>query len=88
MENSLYFSILLSISGIIVGIITMILITHLRLKGKEVKSKNILELAEKSAEKIKREKILEAKEETYKLKMDAERTAKEKKNEVREAEID
>ena len=56
-------SILIFILGFILGIIALILFNVLRIRKKEKIASDIVENAKKEADKIKRETILEAKEE-------------------------
>lgn len=80
------FSILLVIIGIFVGIIAVIIFNNIKKNSAENKAENIIEKAKKESEKIKRDNILECKEEMHKLKIDAEKDLKEKKNEIKESE--
>ncbi|MDD4035756.1 MAG: ribonuclease Y [Bacilli bacterium] len=85
MEN-LWFSILLVMFGLIVGIITILIINYFRNVNTERKSVNIIEKAKKEAEVLKRDLLLDAKEEMHKLKLEVDKEIKEKKNEIRELE--
>ena len=85
MDNTLL-SILLSIGGIIVGIVIMFIVNYLRGKNANKKADSILEKARKEAEKNKRDTILEAKEEIHRLKMDAEKEVRDRKQEIKDAE--
>ncbi len=84
--DNVAFSILLVLIGLFVGIILMFIINYVKgsLAGK--KSEMIIKEAKKEAEKIKRDFLLESKEEGHKIKIETEREVKEKKNEIREAE--
>jgi ribonuclease Y len=84
--NDFWFSIFLVIIGIIAGIAAILIINFIRGLNANKKADNIVDRARKEAEKIKRDSLLEAKEETYKLKLEAEKEIKEKKNEIREIE--
>ena len=79
-------SILLSVGGIIVGIVIMLLINYFKGSNANKKADSILEKARKEAEKSKRDTILEAKEEIHRLKMDAEREVKEVREEQKVSE--
>ena len=79
-------SILLSIGGIIVGIVIMFIINYLRGSNANRKADSILEKARKEAEKNKRDTILEAKEEIHRMKMDAEKEVRDRKQEIKDAE--
>jgi len=80
------FSILLVLIGIFVGIIGILIFNYFKGVAASSKADKILENAKKDADKIKRENILEAKEEIHKFKLDAEQEIKEKKNEIKESE--
>ena len=79
-------SILLSIGGIIVGIVIMFIVNYLRGNNANKKADSILEKARKEAEKNKRDTILEAKEEIHRMKMDAEKEVRDRKQEIKDAE--
>ena len=79
-------SILLSVGGIIVGIVIMFLINYFKGSNANRKADSILEKARKEAEKNKRDTILEAKEEIHRLKMDAEKEVRDRKQEIKDAE--
>ena len=83
MENILY-SILLIIVGLSFGIIIMLIINKLKLVKSQKNADKLIENAKKEAEKIKRDNVLDIKEETYKLKQEAENEIKEKKKEITE----
>jgi len=82
MEN-MVFSILLVLIGFFVGIIAMIVFNSFRSMGAEKKSEAIIENAKKEASKIKKDYLLEAKEEAHKNKREVEESIKEKKNEIK-----
>lgn len=84
--NDVAFSILLVLSGLFVGIILMFIFNYIKSLRLGQKADNIIEKSKKEAEKIKRDYLLEAKEESYRLKLETEKEVKEKKNEVKEAE--
>ena len=84
--NKTVFSILSFVLGIIIGVIVNIIISYLKNKKAEKKADSIVASAKKEAEKIKRENIFEIKEEINRLKLDADKEIKEKKNEVKETE--
>ena len=83
MENILY-SILLILVGLSFGIIIMLIINKLKLVKSQKDADKLIETAKKEAEKIKRDNVLDIKEETYKLKQEAENEIKEKKKEITE----
>ena len=84
--NSIVFSILLVLVGIFVGVIFILIINYLRGISSSKKIDNMLEKAKKDADKIKRDYLLEAKEEAHKLKVDTDKEIKEKKVEIKESE--
>lgn len=83
MENILY-SILLTLIGLSFGIIIMLIINKLKLIKSQKDADKLIENAKKEAEKIKRDNVLDIKEETYKLKQEVENEIKEKKKEITE----
>ena len=84
--NDIILSILLVMIGLFVGIIIMIVLNYVKnnLSGK--KAESIIDKANKEADKIKRNYLLDAKEEAHKLKIETEKEIKEKKNEIKESE--
>ena len=86
MGNITILSILLGIAGIFIGIVATILINHFRVSNARGKINSYKAKAEKEAEKVKRDMLFNAKEESHKLKMDTEKEIKEKKNEIKESE--
>ena len=84
--NGIAFSILLVLIGIFIGIICIILFNYFRNNSVSKKIDNMLEKAKKDADKIKRDYLLEAKDEAHKIKIETDKEIKEKKQEVVEAE--
>ena len=84
--GNIVFSILLVFVGIFIGIILMFIINYLRGINSSKKIDSMIEKARKDAEKIKRDYLLDAKEEAHKLKIDTDKEIKEKKVEIKEAE--
>ena len=84
--NNVVYSILLVLVGTFFGTIVFIVINYIR--GVKVSSKidAMLEKAHKDADKIKRDSLLEAKEESHKLKIETDKVIKEKKAEIKEQE--
>jgi len=80
------FSILLVIIGLFVGIILMIILSYVKGLNASRKATLAIEKAKKEADKIKRDGILEAKEEAHRLKTELEKEIKEKKQEMKESE--
>ena len=84
--NDVIFSILLVLVGIFIGIIIVFIVNYIRGNASGKKADIILEKAKKEADKIKRDYLLEAKEEAHKLKVETDKEVKEKKNEIKESE--
>ncbi len=84
--HNIVFSILLVLIGLFVGIIIMTLIAYLKGTSAQRKAEKLIESAKKEADKIKRDKLLEAKEESHRLKIETEKEVREKKQEVKESE--
>lgn len=84
--TSTIFSILLVIIGLFVGIILMIILSYVRGFSSTKKAEATLENAKKEADKIKRDGILEAKEEAHRLKSELDKEIKEKKLEIKDSE--
>lgn len=84
--SSTIFSILLVIIGLFVGIILMIILSYVKGLNASRKATLAIEKAKKEADKIKRDGILEAKEEAHRLKTEVDKEIKEKKQEMRESE--
>ena len=86
MENNTVLSILLVIVGLIIGAGIVFIINLIKKNNAKDKVKNLIEEAQKESERIKRDLIFEAKEESHKLKEELEKEIKEKKDEVKEME--
>ena len=84
--NDILFSILLVLIGIFVGVIIVLIVNYIRGINASKKIEILLDKAKKDAEKLKRDSILEAKEENYKLKTELDKEIKEKKSELKENE--
>ncbi len=84
--NNVIFSILLVLIGIFVGMIAIVVFYYIRGNQAAKKIEAMLEKAKKEAEKVKRDYLLEAKEETHKLKIEVDKEIKEKKQEIKESE--
>ncbi len=84
--NKLVFPILLIVIGLFIGIIVMFIINYIRGISITKKIDKLLEKSKKEAEKIKRDFLLEAKEEAHKYRKDIEGQLKEKKEEIKNAE--
>ncbi|MEG2322179.1 MAG: ribonuclease Y [Bacilli bacterium] len=79
-------SILFGVLGLFVGMIIMIILNYVKASSASKKAEAILEKARKDADKIKRDYLLDAKEEAHKIKIETENVVKEKKNEVKDLE--
>ena len=79
-------TILFSTLGLIFGVILTSIVVLIFIKSKGKKSDNIIEKAKKEADKIKRDSLLELKEEQYKLKQETESQIKERKAEIKDLE--
>ena len=84
--NNISFSILLVLIGIFVGSIGVLIINYIRGSLLAKKTEKMLEKARKEADRIKRDYLLEAKEESHKLKVETDKEIKEKKAEIKESE--
>jgi len=84
--NDIMLSILFLILGLFVGMIIMIILNYLKTSRASKKAEEILEKASKDSEKIKRDRLLEAKEETHRLKMEVDKEIKDRKLEIKDLE--
>ena len=84
--NSIILSILFGILGLFVGIILMIILSYIKTNRATKKAEEILEKAHKEADKVKRDYLLESKEEAHKLKIETDKEIKDKKLEIKESE--
>lgn len=84
--NDVFFSILLGLIGLFVGIIAMIIVNYIRNSSKESKAEKMIENAKREAERAKRDGVLELKEESRRIKAETDEYVKEKKLEVKESE--
>ena len=80
------FSILLVIFGLVGGFGLTFLVAYLREGATSKKIDKMLKDAEKNAEKIKRDAVMEAKEKSYQLKLEVDKDIKEKKSELKDSE--
>ena len=85
MDNTLI-NILLGLVGIVVGGIGTIIVYNIKGNSIQKKMSSMLENAKRETDKLKRDSILEAKEEMHKLKIETEKEIKEKKLELKESE--
>ena len=79
-------SILLVILGLIVGIISVLIINQIRKNNTSKSINEMLNKAQNDAEKLKKDYLLEGKEEIKQLKEELEKEIKEKKNEIKASE--
>ncbi len=84
--EQILFSILLIIFGLIVGFGLAFLVAYLREGTTSKKIDKMLDDAEKNADKIKRDAVMEAKEKSYQLKLEADKDIKERKSELKDSE--
>ncbi len=84
--NDAIFSILLVLIGIFIGMIAIFVVNYIRGNQIAKRIESQLEKARKDAEKIKRDHLLEAKEEVHRLKVETDKEVKEKKQEIKESE--
>lgn len=85
MDNILI-SILLVILGLIFGVISVFIINHIRKNNTSKSISDMLDKAKEDAEKIKKDYLLEGKEEIRVLKDECEKEIREKKNEIKASE--
>ncbi len=85
MDNTLI-NILLGLVGIVVGGIGTIIFYNIKGNSIQKKMSSMLENAKRETDKLKRDSILETKEEMHKLKIETEKEIKEKKIELKESE--
>ena len=84
--NDVVISILLVLVGTFVGIIGTIIVNYIRGIRINKSADLMLEKARKEADKVKRDYLLEAKEEAHKIKVETEKEIKEKKAELKDSE--
>ncbi len=84
--NNIVFSVLLIVIGLVVGFVLQFIINKLRDNISSQKANHLINDAKKEVEKIKRDAIIEQKEEMHKLKMETDKEIKEKKAELKEQE--
>src|SRR5574344_1636909 len=85
MDNVVY-PILLVLVGTFLGIIIIIIINYIRGIRINKNADLMLEKKKKEADKVKRDYLLEAKEEAHRIKVDTEKEIKEKKAELKDSE--
>ena len=76
--DNIFFSILLGLIGLFIGIGIMLIINYIKGEMASKKAEAILEKAKKEADKIKRDYLLEAKEEAHRLKIETDKEVKER----------
>ena len=86
MEERILFSILLIIFGFFCGFGLTFLVNFLREGTTSKKIDKMLDEANKNADKIKRDAVMEAKEKAYQLKLEVDKDIKEKKSELKDNE--
>ena len=85
--NQLILSTLLLLVGLVIGFGLTMLINTLRKNNATKKIEEMLEEANKKADQLKRDSIMEAKEKNYQLKQEVDKEIKEKKQELKENEL-
>ncbi len=81
--DNLLISILTSVFGLSLGATSVIFYNYFKKTNSKKKAENIIENAQKEADKVKRESLFEVKEETHKLKLEVEKDIKERKLELK-----
>lgn len=84
--NSVVFSILLIIVGLVLGCVVAFLFNIFRENSTSKKIDKMLQQAKIDSDKLKRDALLEQKEEQHKLKVELDREIKEKKEEIKQSE--
>ena len=84
--DNIFFSILLVLIGLFVGIIAMIIFNYIKNANTESKAEKMIANAKKEADKAKRDGIIELKEESHRIKLETDEYVKEKKLEIKESE--
>lgn len=79
-------SVLFSILGLFIGIISMIFMSHIGLNKNKLKAKQIVDEAEKEAKNTLKQAALEGKTQVYDLKLQAEKEIKERRLEIQNLE--
>ena len=85
--NQIILSTLLLLVGLVIGFGLTMLINTLRGNNATKKIEEMLEDANKKADQVKRDSIMEAKEKNYQLKQEVDKEIKEKKQELKENEL-
>ncbi len=84
--NEILFPILFVLIGLFVGIIVMVILNYIKVSASSKKAEIILEKAKKEADKIKRDYLLEAKDQAHTLKVETDKEIKERKLELKDSE--
>ena len=84
--DNYFFSILLVIVGLLIGLFIAFVINSIRVNVASKKAAALMEQAKKEIEKLRRDAAIEQKEEAHKLKMDLDKEIREKKEEIKESE--
>ena len=85
--NEILISIILVIVGLVLGIGISVLVNHFKANTALKKVNALAEKSKKESEKLKRDMILEAKEDSYKIKLEVDKEIKEKKIWIREMKL-
>ena len=86
MKVNIWFSVLLFVIGILVGIFALVLVNYRRGKKAKKEVDDLLQNAKKEAEKFKRDAAIEQKEEAHKLRLAVDKDIREKKAELKQFE--
>ncbi len=86
MQFSIFFLILVTTVGGIIGFLVTKTIDNSRITGVKNQTITILQEATEAAERIKKDRITEAKDEIFKFRQDAEKDIKERRSELQRAE--
>ena len=84
--DNYFFSILLVVLGLLIGLFIAFVINSIRVSAASKKVTALMDQAKKEIEKMRRDAALEQKEEAHKLKMDLDKEIREKKEEIKESE--
>ena len=86
MVMSIIVGIIALVFGLLIGYIVRKNVGEKEIGSAELKAKNLILDAENNAETIKKEKIIEAKEEAHKIRSDVDKEVRERRNEIQKAE--
>ena len=84
--NQILFSILLIIVGLVIGFGLTVLISFIKENNATKRINAMLENAKKETERLRRDSLMEIKEKTHQLKIEADKDIRERKQELKETE--